>query len=133
MDNQEITLEIPAGVTQKDVWKLGEDLQGTPGVAQANLNLQEQRDPFTAAVIIIGLIPVAVGYVKQGVTTLADFKEAAKKLHEFLHPADKKSEADEAARQKVALLQPDGNIQLWGYSEQELETLLDKIAAQNQK
>jgi len=50
-----------------------------------------------------------------------------------LHPADKKSEADEAACQKVALLQPDGNIQLWGYPEQALETLLDKIVVRSQE
>jgi len=33
-----------------------------------------------AALLIIGLIPVAVGYVKQGVNALTHFKETAKKL-----------------------------------------------------
>lgn len=132
MENSELTLEIPGGVTQQDLWDLEVELSKAEGITEVSLS--EPKDFGASALLVIVLIPVAAKYVKQGMETTANIQAAAKLLHGFLHPKDKKSEKDEAARKKVIFKQADGTpVELYGYSVEEIEQLFAKSLPEGKK
>ena len=126
MQNEQVlTIEMPSGVNKSDLWHLEEELRQIEGLEKVSLN--QPKDIGGTIVLIIAALPLATTYVKQGVSALANIKEAAKKLHEFLHPKEKKQLQDEEARKKIVVKQADGSqLEIYGYSVDELTTLLTK-------
>lgn len=130
MYDNEIVLEIPFGISDEDLNNLQKALDSASDVNK--VKLRRSRDIVGTITLAVGLIPVAATYIKQVAEVAQNIKSSAKILHDFLHPADKKTEAETTARESVKIVQADGNkTSIFSYTESELAELIIKFNKDN--
>ncbi len=113
---QAFTIEIPAGVSQQEYWKLDEELNELDGV-EADLREPKGLESLDPAMIGVA-INIAITVVTQALQHTETIQKMAKKLYDLTHPAGKE-------KRKVVITKKDGTrIELENLSEKEVQKLL---------
>ena len=114
--NSTIFLEFPPEISQHDIRALGTQLNCIEGV---ETDLQTSRDPLAVITLVIEIV-LSTGAVAASIKSAYDVGEI---LFTFLHRKGEEK-ASEEGKKKIVLKDGEKEVQIYGYSPEEIRQLL---------